>query len=144
MVPAVMPVELTPSSVEVLAANEAFYAAFSQGDVPSMSRLWASHAPVSCLHPGMQAIHGREAVLRSWQAILRVRPELPLRCLIPRVQLVGSVALVTCYEAAGDGPGHLAATNAFVKEGTEWKMVLHHAGPLQHPVAPEQPPAVLN
>lgn len=139
-----MPADRNPASVEVLAANEAFYAAFSQGDVPRMSRLWASVAPVSCLHPGMQALHGREAVLRSWQSILRVRPELPLRCLAPRVQLVGSVALVTCYEAAGDGPGHLAATNVFLQEGGEWKMVLHQAGPLQHPVAPEQPAAGLN
>lgn len=139
-----MPAERNPATVEVLAANEAFYAAFSQGDVPRMSSLWASHAPVSCLHPGMQVLHGREAVLRSWQSILRVRPELPLRCLAARVQLVGNVALVTCYEAAGDGPGHLAATNVFLQESGEWKLVLHQAGPLQRPVAPEQPATVLN
>jgi ketosteroid isomerase-like protein len=139
-----MPADRNPATVEVLAVNEAFYAAFSQGDVPRMSRVWASHAPVSCLHPGMQILHGREAVLRSWQSISSVRPELSLRCLSPRVQLVGSVAIVTCYEAAGDGPGHLAATNVFVQESGEWKMVLHQAGPLQHPVVPEQPAAGLN
>jgi ketosteroid isomerase-like protein len=139
-----MSADRNPVSVDVLAANEAFYAAFTHGDVLRMGRLWASHATVTCLHPGMQVLHGRDAVMRSWQAILRVRPELPLRCLAPRVQLVGSVALVTCYEAAGDGPGHLAATNVFLQESGEWKMVLHQAGPLQHPVAPEQSATGLN
>ena len=133
-----MPADSNPASGDVLAANEAFYVAFSQGDVHGMGRLWASRAAVSCLHPGMQVLHGRDTVMRSWQAILRARPEQRLRCLSPRVQLVGNVALVTCYEAAGDGPGHLAATNVFLQESGEWKLVLHQAGPLQHAVPPEQ------
>ena len=37
-----MPADANPASVEVLAANEAFYAAFTQGDVPGMAQLWAS------------------------------------------------------------------------------------------------------
>ena len=42
---------------EVLAANEAFYRAFDDGDREAMRRLWASRAPVVCVHPGRRGDH---------------------------------------------------------------------------------------
>lgn len=133
---------VAPSSnpeAEVLLANESFYRAFSQGDLRSMSKLWAHLTTVTCFHPGMQALVGREAVMRSWSRLLRRRPEVPLRCLDPRVQLLGDTAIVTCYEGADQNPAHLAATNVYVRENLEWKMVHHHAGPIEHPVTPRKP-----
>ena len=118
---------------EVLAANGRFYRAFSDGDLASMNALWAQHAPVACLHPGQPLLLGRDAVLRAWRDILEHQAGIELTSQEPSVQLFGDTAIVYCYEAATDQPAHLAATNVFVLEGAEWRMVHHHAGPLAEP-----------
>ena len=119
---------------EVLAANTRFYRAFSEGDFTAMAALWAQEAPVACFHPGQPLLLGLHAVLRSWREILKPGAPLKLRGEEPRVQLFGDMAIVYCYEAAGDQPPHLAATNVFLREGSSWRMVHHHAGPLSERV----------
>ena len=47
----------------LLFANETFYRAFAERDVPLMEALWADTEPVTCLHPGWPPVEGREAVL---------------------------------------------------------------------------------
>ena len=47
-------------------ANEAFYVAFSTRDLEAMDALWARQAPVTCIHPGWNALTGRDAVMESW------------------------------------------------------------------------------
>jgi ketosteroid isomerase-like protein len=115
-------------------ANAAFYRAFSAGDAAAMRDLWAQRAPIACLHPMAQALVGREAVLESFGKLLRQAPRFELRCEQPVVSLLGEVAFVTCYEGAGGEPAHLAATNVFVLEDGNWRMVHHHAGPLSSPI----------
>jgi ketosteroid isomerase-like protein len=126
------------SENEVLAANARFYRAFSEGDLATMSALWAELAPVACLHPGQPLLLGRAAVLRAWQDILQHQRGIELSGQEPRVQLFGDTAIVYCYEAVSDQPAHLAATNVFVLEGPAWRMVHHHAGPLAEPRAPRR------
>ena len=81
--------------------------------------------------------------MQSWSQILRQPPEVALRCLTPRVYQFGDTAIVTCYEGADGHPAHLAASNVFVLEDGAWKMVHHHAGPIQDAVMPV-PSARLN
>jgi ketosteroid isomerase-like protein len=119
----------------ILRANESFYRAFSAGDYAAMERVWAARAPVSCLHPGLPALVGRENVMQSWRQILAQSAQIVMRCDHARVQLFGESAIVTCYEGNGDEPAHLAATNVFVREAGEWRMVHHHAGPLARAIA---------
>lgn len=126
------------SENEVLAANARFYRAFSEGDLASMNALWAEHAPVACLHPGQPLLLGRDAVLRAWRNILQQQPGFELTGRDPRVQLFGDTAIVYCYEATEAQPAHLAATNVFVREGSDWRMVHHHAGPLAEPRPPSR------
>jgi ketosteroid isomerase-like protein len=128
--------ELTHGATEtaVLDANAAFYRAFTDGDYASMSDLWARHAPVACLHPTARALVGRTRVLDSWRQILGATSRFELRCDQPVVHVAGDAAIVTCYEASGDRPAHLAATNVFVLEDGHWRMVHHHAGPVSSPV----------
>jgi hypothetical protein len=113
----------------VLEANAKFYRAFSRGDVVAMTELWSTRVRVSCLHPGAPLLLD-EAVLASWQTILKGAPPFRLRCDSPVVQLLGSVAVVLCYEGGDTDPAHLAATNVFVLEDGTWRMTHHHAGPL--------------
>jgi ketosteroid isomerase-like protein len=123
---------------DALAANAEFYRAFNEGDLASMTELWAEHAPVACLHPGQPLLLGRDAVLRAWRDILMHQPSFELRSDEPRVQVFGDTAIVYCYEATDDQPAHLAATNVFVREASSWRMVHHHAGPLSEPRPPRR------
>ncbi len=123
----------------VLFANESFYTAFLNRDVKAMWALWAARGAVSCIHPGWNAIEGREAVLQSWAAILG-NPNAPrIRCRAPQASIHGTTALVICYEVVEGGV--LVATNVFVREQDGWRMVHHQAGPANTlPAEPDEPP----
>lgn len=110
----------------VLEANLSFYEAFAAQDLPAMDEVWASAHAVSCVHPGWQAIHGREQVIASWRAVLR-HNSAPIRCEDARAVVFDEAAYVTCVERIASA--QLAATNFFVLEDGLWKMVHHHAAP---------------
>ena len=118
----------------VLRANASFYRAFTQGDFAAMSALWAEETEVSCFHPGAALIRGRNAVLAAWRQIIGEPTPLEMRCDHALVTLLPRAAIVTCYEGNGEHPSHLAATNVFVLEQGQWRMVHHQAGPLSRPV----------
>ncbi|MEE3095256.1 MAG: nuclear transport factor 2 family protein [Pseudomonadota bacterium] len=118
----------------VLFANDAFYLCFAGEDVDSMDGLWASNAPVTCIHPGWEALYGREEVLESWRSIIAGGSP-NIRCREPEVAIYGDFANVICYEEM-DG-GYLIATNTFVREAGQWKMVHHQAGPTRGKPAEE-------
>jgi ketosteroid isomerase-like protein len=120
----------------LLFANEAFYEAFAGRDTAAMEALWAKRHPVAVIHPGWHALAGREAVMRSWRGILE-NPEAPdIACRGARAFVQGEAAFVVCYEVLGDSV--LAATNVFVREDGEWRLVHHQAGPCPAP-APGEP-----
>jgi hypothetical protein len=121
----------------VLSQNLEFYRAFSTRDIGGMERLWARHAPVSCIHPGWPLISGREEVLRSWRAILRNPAAPAVLCYEEKATLYGEVALVTCEEELESGT--LAASNLFVREGGLWRLVHHQATPVQERQEPRRP-----
>lgn len=110
-----------------LFANDAFYVAFASRDVAAMDDVWASTAPVSCIHPGWNVLNGRTEVMESWQAILGGRGAPQVACQAPAARIHGDVAIVVCYERLEGG--FLIATNIFVREGGRWKMVHHQAAP---------------
>jgi ketosteroid isomerase-like protein len=110
----------------VLAANLAFYRAFTARDLAGMDAIWARSAPVACLHPGWAALTDREAVMASWEAIL-TNPNAPrVACFDVRVFLYGDTALVLCEEELTGGT--LAASNLFIREDDAWRIVHHQAG----------------
>ncbi len=119
----------------VLTANLDFYRAFSLRNFAAMDALWAREAPVLCLHPGWEAVHGRAMVMESWRAILTDDGErFPIQCHDERVFLYGDVAIVLCEEHLPGGT--LAATNIFVREEGRWRMIHHQASaiiPQYHP-----------
>src|SRR5262245_20950687 len=117
---------------EVLAANEAFYAAFSHRDAAAMDGLWAAVAPVACIHPGWDVLTGREEVMESWRAILESPSAPRIRCNRPTAQVLGEAAFVVCLEEISSAAAgtELIATNIFAREAGVWKMVHHQAGPV--------------
>tara|TARA_B100000029_G_scaffold241641_1_gene238893 strand:+ start:1641 stop:2057 length:417 start_codon:yes stop_codon:yes gene_type:complete len=118
---------------EILQTNALFYEAFAACDVASMDEIWAMHAPVMCIHPGWSELVGRDAVMTSWFSILGQSEQLDVAFEDARAFLFGEIALVICTEIVGQA--YLVATNTYVRERGEWKMVHHQAGPLPSRVA---------
>ena len=136
--------ERVATEVAVLEANRDFYQAFNDGDYDAMSRLWAERAPVACMHPGVPVIVGRARVLASWKGILGDAEDWGMSCRGARAHVLGDTAFVTCFEASGDQPAHLAATNVFVLEDGHWRLVHHQAGILSEPIPTSASPDASN
>jgi hypothetical protein len=130
---------MVPAELEVLEVNSAFYRAFAARDVAGMEALWARSAPVACIHPGWDALRGREAVMASWRSILG--GDAPhMRCTRASAHVLSAAAFVVCHETA-DGV-RLVATNVFVREDGAWRMVHHQAGGLGETVEEDGPEAL--
>jgi ketosteroid isomerase-like protein len=114
--------------IEVLEANEAFYRAFSGRDVAALEAAWARQAPVACIHPGWDALDGREEVVASFRAILESGAAPRVRCTLAQAHLLGEVAFVTCHEIVEGAT--LVATNLFVREDGAWRLCHHQASQL--------------
>lgn len=117
----------------VLFANEAFYLAFADRNIKVMESVWAENKSVSCIHPGWQTLLGLQEVMESWSSILS-NPDSPdVTCRAQRAAIYGDMAIVTCVEEISSRDQEaefLTATNVFVKAGSVWVMVHHHAGPV--------------
>lgn len=136
---------------EVEAANERLYAAFEAADFDLMKDLWVD-APLAgiarCIHPGAEAVLGRDSVLKSW-ALLMANTEF-LQFIVTDSETIveGDLAVVTCTEnvlsssGAGQplGAGRAVTTNGFVRVEGRWRMWLHHASPVLTDTAVAQEP----
>lgn len=118
----------------VLFANDAFYTAFTTGDVSAMSDAWVTSHPIVCLHPGARPIFDRDEMMQSWTDILSDPGVADLRFHSPRVVMSDNLAMVIGYETFGESA--LVASNGFIIEGNVWRMFSHHAGPCHDPPVP--------
>jgi hypothetical protein len=117
---------MTNETQQVLFSNEAFYLAFSQKDLDAMDLLWSRERQLICIHPGWRRLTERAEIMSSWQRILENPDQPGMDFLEPAIAWHPGMALVTCYEQL---PGGVClATNGFVFEGDDCRMVLHHSG----------------
>lgn len=131
---------MSRDEIDVLEVNSRFYAAFAARDAVALEALWARVAPVTCVHPGWDALRGRDEVVRSFLAILAGDPP-DIRCSAASAQVLGEAAVVVCHEQV-PGAGTLVATNVFVREAGGWRICHHQAGPMQQPAASPPPGAM--
>jgi ketosteroid isomerase-like protein len=129
---------------EVRAANAAFYAAFEARDMDAMAEVWERSERASVTHPGWPRLSGWGRVAGSWDAIFRHTPYIQFVLTDERVDVAGDTAWVTLDEnilqagAPENGSdeqaplsgARVAATNVFVRDGAEWRMVMHHGSPV--------------
>ena len=121
----------------VLFANDAFYNAFTTRDLETLKALWSREAPVVCIHPGWAPLYGREAVLESWANIISGPGSPKISCQGAKAHFLSDdVCFVTCYERIGQGA--LVATNMFVKEAGDWRLVHHQASPTARAPEPDE------
>lgn len=123
----------------VLFANEAFYSAFARADLQAMDALWAREGPVTCIHPGWDALTTRQAVIASWREIFSGGDTSSIGFYGAQPHLLGDIALVICYEKLPSVV--LIATNVFRRDGRSWQIVHHQAGRVNSPPPPEAPAA---
>lgn len=113
---------------KVLAANDAFYAAFRAADIDAMESLWSKRRKVSVYHPNWPGIDTRDAVMESWYRILVVGDPPEVSVTDPTVIMSEKTAMVICQEDLGGA--QLIATNVFILEDGEWRMTNHQASRL--------------
>jgi len=121
----------------ILAANAAYYRAFTTADFMAMSRIWADDN-VSCIHPGWPVLIGRQPILESYREILRNPDQERIDPRNETVMVAGDEARVFCVEFVGGAA--LAATNMFRRVGGAWRMTHHQAGPIAALVEESAPP----
>ena len=111
----------------ILAANAAYYRAFTTADIAAMSSIWADD-DVSCIHPGWPVLIGRPAIFESYREILRNPDQERIDARNETVMISGDEARVICVEFVGGAA--LAATNLFKRVGDAWRMTHHQASPI--------------
>jgi ketosteroid isomerase-like protein len=122
----------TAAEFGVRRAQLEFYEAFADGDLKAMERVWATESPVRCVHPAMSSLEGREAVMSSWKQIFSSSGQQGKFNIEPdrvQIEICGLTAICSCVEKT-EGGGELEALNIYKREGGNWRMTLHMAGPV--------------
>lgn len=115
------------------AAEGAFYAAFSALDIEAMREVWAQDSEAYCIHPGGPALRGAESIIKSWGNILVAKdpPSISYRTIDRNIGEDLAIHLVEesirPSQSLSDPPSLVLATNIYVRSGSGWKMLVHHA-----------------
>lgn len=117
---------------DVLAVNDAFYAAHEGRDLHAMRLVWDHAERVVCVHPGWPILRGWPAVEESWARIFAGSGRTQFILTNQSVDVGGDLAWVTLEENLVDrGETHaIAATNVFSLTVDGWRMVAHHGSPV--------------
>ena len=117
---------------EVLATNDAFYAAHEARDLDAMGDVWDHTQRVVCVHPGWPILRGWPAVEESWRRIFSGVGRNQFILTNQSVDVGEDLAWVTLEENLVDrGETHvIAATNVFAFTTDGWRLVAHHGSPV--------------
>lgn len=118
------------------AAEAAFYAAFEARNLDAMMAVWAHSDSIACIHPLAAPLDGRAAVAAGWRSMFEAAGQFRVEVeLAHEIREAGQVIrivreyLVIGQETEPRPP--ILATNVYRREADGWRMVLHHASPLQ-------------
>lgn len=120
----------------ILAANQAFYSAFADRDLKSMTSLWWQGSSSICVHPGSSPIVGWTDIRDSWNSIFKNTNSLEIDTEIIKVEVDQALAYVLLREIvlqSNQGRRMKAqslATNIFQKMAQKWYLVSHHGSPI--------------
>ncbi|MHB0983547.1 MAG: YybH family protein [Thiobacillus sp.] len=133
------------------AAEAAFYAAFEACNLDAMMAVWAHNDSIACIHPLAAPLDGRAAVAAGWRSMFEAAGQFRVQVeLAHEIREAGQVVrIVREYLFIGqetEPRPPILATNVYRRETDGWRMVLHHASPLQVGGTPPMrtPPVVLH
>ena len=117
---------------EVMLVNQAFYDAHEQRDLTAMAAVWEHSDRACCIHPGWPILRTWPLIEESWRRIFTGGGRNQFIVTNEQVHVAGDIAWVSLDENLVDGAmtGTIAATNMFVRIGTDWKLILHHGSPV--------------
>jgi len=133
------------------AAEAAFYDAFEARSLDTMMAVWADDESIACIHPLAAPLNGRVAVAAGWRSMFEAAGQFRVQVEVAheireanRVIRIVRETLIIGQETAPRPP--ILATNVYRKQADGWRMVLHHASPLQvgDTPPPRTPPVVLH
>jgi ketosteroid isomerase-like protein len=121
----------TAAEFGVRRAQSEFYEAFSTQDIEKMESVWSDEdSSVRCVHPGMEAIHGKDVIMQSWMQVFQGK-SFPIGPTRVKIDICGKTALCSCIEEPPGGTGpQLEALNVYRREDGRWRMTLHMASPI--------------
>ncbi len=127
----------------------AFYEAFERTDVDEMMSVWAEDEEVCCVHPSAAPLYGFAAVRTSWENIFqnnaRMRIELRDERWHTTIGMVCHQAVQWVYVGEEPQPrGPVFITNIFLRAPQGWRLLSHHASPLQTGLGNTSGPVVLH
>ena len=137
-------------------AENAFYEALERADLEAMMAVWAEDEDILCVHPAGARLTGQDQIRESWAQIFagatRARVDVSHLVAIAGMMIaVHSLQENFTIEGAPRGdarPLPVVATNAYLRTGAGWRMIVHHTSPapaLPGPaLAPERPPKMLH
>ena len=120
----------------VLAANQAFYDAFSNRSIAEMNLLWWQGTSSLCIHPRGRVLVGWNAIQASWESIFNNTNSLDIDIEVVKVEVDRSVAYVVVLETVLQSSrgrslkAQSTATNLFQKMAQKWYLVHHHGSPI--------------
>lgn len=136
----------------VLAVNQAFYRAFEQKDLQTMSHLWSQTMTSTCVHPGRPPLRGWEQIRFAWEQIFRSTEAFQIQTDIINTEISGNLAYVflvaKLVQVINGRPmeAQSVITNVFERTANAWYLIHHHGSPIMPPPnqpgnpSPNQPP----
>jgi uncharacterized protein (TIGR02246 family) len=124
--------------------EQAFYEALERADLDAMMEVWADDEEVVCVHPGGPRLAGYDRVRESWAQIFRSNQRLQMRTSDQSTVQGMMFAIHSLHEnitVVGERRPRppVAVTNVYVRTGSGWRMVAHHASPA--PGVPAEAPS---
>src|SRR5579883_2586372 len=98
-------------------------------DFEAMRSVWSSASVISCIHPNNSLIRGRDEVLASWREIFHATTQIHFQLRDVHAFVTNDTAWVVLTETIEARHGEAMvrastqATNVFVREEGEWKLV---------------------
>lgn len=128
-------------------AEEAYYDAFRRRDVDAMMSVWLDDDSIVCIHPMGERLRGVHAIRASWRQIFGSGHALGIRHGDVWRNQGPLLAVHVAHEYLTPPQGEaalVAVTNVFQLADGGWRMLLHHASPMDAGSAPSSPGGALH
>ncbi len=113
-------------------AENAFYEAIENADLPAMMSVWSDDDASVCIHPGAPRLEGRSQIKESWQEIFESGPAMVFQISEERITEDNHLAVHLVREeivVEGELVSVMLSTNIYHHTGDSWRMMLHHSSP---------------
>jgi len=126
-------------------AENAFYAAFSRGDLEAMRDIWLDASHTSCVHPMGDRLLGTPAILKSWETILKNTGDVIIELSDLAIHQGPQTAIHTLIENIHvedetEKMFQFIVTNIYEQTSDGWKMILHHSSPMPRDISQKKEP----